>query len=562
MKKTLALLALVLLFGNNVYSQEWEFKKDGSHSPNAIRNFSDAIELSDGSFVINAPESFYFNKTMYGRFPTPHPSLVKCDPFGSEIVDKTFLRPGYCSVSIPQLHENENGDLYALMTYSPDHEYYSDNYFKNFDNPPTSAILGLYKLDDMLNVESSYEHCLPVDTSENRGVLEWEITPNESSGNIYLFTSFIDEGDIVGAFFKNVTFHSNNQTEKDSLFLFRMNFDGKMIQMKGFEYPYGGGGYIMYRSHCLIKTDSHYILYRMHNLNTNLVNNGEAVFFDKEFNYITSRRLLQPGFSGSVQFSASMINISAVKGDGNIAYLSTQAMNVESPYSYIFEDCRLYEFDINLNNSDDLLPINKYIVRGTSNTKDYQASNNATIIRKDNSLVFVYNMDTDDYKGDSWIVIENLDRDFNTLSTMYYSTDHDGLCHEANSVIYTKDDGILLVGRIYDITTTEITDVFATKFPASAFGIDNIEEAHANNLHLAVAYPNPGGDVLNIRCGLRNAILQVYDINGRKIHEEEITDDVTSIDASGWQSGTYIWKLGMRNEELGMKEVESGKWIK
>ena len=215
--------------------------------------------------------------------------------------------------------------------------------------------------------------------------------------------------------------------------------------MKGFEYPYGGGGYIMYRSHCLIKTDSHYILYRMHNLNTNLVNNGEAVFFDKEFNYITSRRLLQPGFSGSVQFSASMINISAVKGDGDIAYLSTQSINVECPNSYIYGDCRLYEFDINLNNSDDLLPINKYIVRGTSSTEDYQASNNATIIREDNSLVFVYNMDTDDYKGDSWIVIENLDRDFNTISTMYYSTDHDGLCHEANSVIYTKDDGILFI---------------------------------------------------------------------------------------------------------------------
>ena len=28
------------------------------------------------------------------------------------------------------------------------------------------------------------------------------------------------------------------------------------------------------------------------------------------------------------------------------------------------------------------------------------------------------------------------------------------------------------------------------------------------------------------------------------------------------QSGTYIWKLGIRNEELGVKEVESGKWVK
>ena len=536
---------------------EWEFKIDGSYSPDAIRNFADAIELSDGCFVINAPESFYFNTTMPGRFPTPHPSLVKCDPFGSEIADKTFLRPGYCSGSMTQLHENENGELYALMTYSPDHEYFSDNYFKNFDNPPTNAILGLYKLDDMLNVESSYEHCFPVDTSENRGSYEWEYMPNESSGNIYLFTSFIDDGDIVGAFFKNVTFQNYNQQEKDSLFLFRMNFDGEMLQLKGFEYPYSGGGYIMYRSHCMIKTDSHYILYRMHNLNTNLINNGEAVFFDKEFNYVTSRRILQPDFSGSSQLDAFMIYISAVKGDGDIAYLSTQAMNKENPNGYYNGDCRLYEFDIDLNNSNDLLPVNKYIVRGTSDTEDYQASNNGAVVREDNSLVFVYNMDMGNYKGDSWVVIEHLDSDFGTKSTMFYSTDHDGLCYEANSVISTKDGGILLVGRIYDITTAEITDVFATKFPASAFV--NIEEAHAHNLHLAVAYPNPGGDVMNIRTGLRNATLSVYDINGRKIHEQEITDEVTSIDASNWKSGTYVWKLKVENGKL---KVEEGKWVK
>jgi hypothetical protein len=51
-------------------------------------------------------------------------------------------------------------------------------------------------------------------------------------------------------------------------------------------------------------------------------------------------------------------------------------------------------------------------------------------------------------------------------------------------------------------------------------------------------------------------------MHGRKIHEQEITDDLTSVDASAWKSGTYVWKLGIRNEELGMKEVETGKWIK
>ena len=99
-----------------------------------------------------------------------------------------------------------------------------------------------------------------------------------------------------------------------------------------------------------------------------------------------------------------------------------------------------------------------------------------------------------------------------------------------------------------------------SKFPASAFV--NIEEAHAHGLHLAVAYPNPGGDVMNIRTSLRNCTLQVYDMQGRMVHQQEITDDVTSVDVSNWPSGTYVWKLGIRNEELGIKEVEEGKWVK
>ena len=77
-----------------------------------------------------------------------------------------------------------------------------------------------------------------------------------------------------------------------------------------------------------------------------------------------------------------------------------------------------------------------------------------------------------------------------------------------------------------------------------------------------MAYPNPGGDVMNIRTTLRDCNLTVYDMQGRIVHQQEITYDVTSIDASKWTNGTYVWKLGMGNEKLGMKEVESGKWIK
>ena len=99
------------------------------------------------------------------------------------------------------------------------------------------------------------------------------------------------------------------------------------------------------------------------------------------------------------------------------------------------------------------------------------------------------------------------------------------------------------------------SDSYIAKIP----GVLNIEEAHAHNLHLAVAYPNPGGDVMNVRTSLRDCTLQVYDMQGRMVHQQEITDDVTSVDASSWSSGTYVWELGTEN---GSGILESGKWVK
>ena len=85
----------------------------------------------------------------------------------------------------------------------------------------------------------------------------------------------------------------------------------------------------------------------------------------------------------------------------------------------------------------------------------------------------------------------------------------------------------------------------------------NLEEAHSHGFAVAVAYPNPGKDVLNIRTGLKDARVEVYDMSGRMVCGQEITDNITVINTTSWPSGTYIWKV-MSNG----KEVESGKWIK
>jgi hypothetical protein len=63
--------------------------------------------------------------------------------------------------------------------------------------------------------------------------------------------------------------------------------------------------------------------------------------------------------------------------------------------------------------------------------------------------------------------------------------------------------------------------------------------------------------VLNIRTGLKDARVEVYDVNGRMVYRQEITENVTSINAEGWPSGAYVWKVIADN-----KEAECGKWIK
>ena len=87
--------------------------------------------------------------------------------------------------------------------------------------------------------------------------------------------------------------------------------------------------------------------------------------------------------------------------------------------------------------------------------------------------------------------------------------------------------------------------------------LTDIEEAHDAGFVMAVAYPNPGKDVLNIRTGLRDAWVEVYDLNGRLVHRQAITENVTGIDAVDWAVGVYVWRVMING-----KEAECGKWMK
>lgn len=154
------------------------------------------------------------------------------------------------------------------------------------------------------------------------------------------------------------------------------------------------------------------------------------------------------------------------------------------------------------------------------------------------------------------LYIAYLDADLNKIGEIYIKEPDtplgplalvampEGGCLVSSSSFFSYD------GYIHKVTLSDLLD---------------IEEAHSHGFAVATAYPNPGRDVLNIRTALENAHLEVFDLNGRLMHSQRITDNVTTIDAAAWPSGVYVWKVytNQAGPSTGSGTlVETGKWIK
>ena len=59
------------------------------------------------------------------------------------------------------------------------------------------------------------------------------------------------------------------------------------------------------------------------------------------------------------------------------------------------------------------------------------------------------------------------------------------------------------------------------------------------------------------------ARVEVYDTNGRLIHSQAITEQVTAIDAEDWAEGVYVWKVYTTGVSTSSTTLaETGKWVK
>ena len=97
------------------------------------------------------------------------------------------------------------------------------------------------------------------------------------------------------------------------------------------------------------------------------------------------------------------------------------------------------------------------------------------------------------------------------------------------------------------------------EYNTCTYPYDAVEENKDSEISV---YPNPGNNTLNIRTALQNARIEIYDIAGKQVCNQEITGNNTRINAEGWPSGTYVWKVYTGVSTGSTTLAETGKWIK
>ena len=160
------------------------------------------------------------------------------------------------------------------------------------------------------------------------------------------------------------------------------------------------------------------------------------------------------------------------------------------------------------------------------------------------------------YKSGLHLIVTKTDLDLNVVWKKRYL--RDGSAFGAFTMMVTSDGGCIVTGTHFNFNSNNRLDIFILKINADGtVGTDEITVIDEVEI-----YPNPGKDVLDIYTTLPKARVEIYDLTGKLIYNQEITDNITSINTESWPSGTYIWRMVAGASTGSATEVESGKWIK
>jgi hypothetical protein len=156
----------------------------------------------------------------------------------------------------------------------------------------------------------------------------------------------------------------------------------------------------------------------------------------------------------------------------------------------------------------------------------------------------------------SYLILANLDSELNKQWQYFYGLDK---YYELHGILATQDGGCLMLATYFNFTENEYErDIILIKVDSNGLitGINQKPEFEISN---AIIYPNPGIEYFNVQSGpqISGAEFYLFDVNGKAIIVEKITNSLLNVNTAFWPSGTYTWQIVFKN-----KVIESGKWVK
>ena len=191
---------------------------------------------------------------------------------------------------------------------------------------------------------------------------------------------------------------------------------------------------------------------------------------------------------------------------------------------------------------------------GTADTIDYPADGTSLDFHNPDSIFYAgtHNIIFGYWnEGVSWIMTGLLDRNLELRYEHYFGGD---AYYRTNQIISTSSGGSFIIAAKF-WPSSENNDLLIFKLDPDGLLV-SLKETSILQMKQVLIYPNPSEGYFNIRAGLKNASIGLYDIFGQKILETQLNRGVTRIDCPGLTSGLYIYKISHKG-----KTIECGKWM-
>ncbi|MBW6490650.1 MAG: T9SS type A sorting domain-containing protein [Lentimicrobium sp.] len=158
----------------------------------------------------------------------------------------------------------------------------------------------------------------------------------------------------------------------------------------------------------------------------------------------------------------------------------------------------------------------------------------------------------------SWILINRISKNFELIDQHFYGGDAFYMPYDMKG---TKDGNVMVIGSRYDSQAWPHLyqkDIFVLCVNNEGL-IVNIDQPTAPKAQEAIVFPNPGSNYLQVKLAVqhKNAIIRLFDTNGRAMLEKEVSCDEERVSTTHLRTGTYIYSITAKGKVIGQ-----GKWIK